>query len=183
MRYVAWTLLILVLLPVLPGAAQEPSFPVKIAPDIQPRMRPEEVAQRVISIYSQREISGIETDESGQVVAKPTPAQVLNVYCIHGRDFSLLVPYSAVEDIGFDPVWVVRLQALMTKRTPGGDTLRSDTGWYAVDDATGNIVGSGSPWPDNPPPLRKKPEFVKPGEPSEIPAFQLPERSDEAVSD
>lgn len=129
-----------------------PTYQVRIAPDRQPRMQPENVAQLVAERLSKPiEDVGI-VDETGRVGAEPTAPRVLSLDCIHATDIRSVIPHSGAS-FEEKTVWVVRAEGRFVKRVPLGPPIVNTTGYYVIDDATGEIVGRGSPAdPPTPPP-------------------------------
>jgi hypothetical protein len=125
-----------------PAMAGEESYRVEIASDVSPRMQAKDVAQ-VVATATARPIRGVGPGGAdGEIRMVPSQPKILSVECmtlerLRGR-FRSVAPVLDAET-----VWLVRVKATFFRFRPTGPPIVSDTQFFVVDDATGNILVNG----------------------------------------
>lgn len=127
--------------------AESSSYSVTIAPDLEPRMTPEEVATVVLNNLA-RPISGLQPDGENGARIHPRLPKVLSIACTTGDTISEHLPTYGKMRRGI--LWVVRAEGRFSKSKPGGGSSVRDYGHMVIEDSTGRIIGYGSSAEDAP---------------------------------
>jgi len=105
--------------------AEPPDYPVEIAPGLAPQMTPHDVAQ---------------------VLAHSRVSRILSMECVRGDPWKTTRQDNPAETFGPDVVWVVRAKgAFVSRRSwPGKGPIVRSSGFYVLDDETGQIIARGT---------------------------------------
>jgi hypothetical protein len=139
----------LTLAPWTGAAADEapPAYPVYVDPEVSPRLQAADVARTVREAMerSGKIAAAAPADpEASGARSAAGPSPILSVDCVKGDELATVVGRSSLRQPGAT-LWVVRARGTFTKSVPGGGTIRNDSGYYVIDDATGLVVAVGSP--------------------------------------
>jgi hypothetical protein len=117
------------------GNGRSVTYPISIQPGLEPRMSPAAVVE--IALAQQR---------ASIAPGRPAPT-VTAVECVHGRDVGLASPPPAPDATA--PYWIVRMTGrFVNLRTPPGVPAQVfGSGFYVIDDASGEAVGRGGSGP------------------------------------
>ncbi len=163
------TALAILLLALWPGtgtaADDDVSYRVTIDEGLAPQMRAEEAAQIAVA-HLRKQIRSVDVDpKTGEAVTVPAAPVVLEVRCLTlDRIFERWTDENGVDR---RLVWLVVARGeFVNHRTPPGEPSSvHDSGWLAIEDETGKIVGFGSNEPARgsvPPPEARDPLTPEP---------------------
>jgi len=133
------------------GSAQsEKPYPVTIHQGQAARQTPDLLAQKVLERLGNRGIEGARiVDENGKVQVEPPLPEVLSMDLVDGDNIaSIITGDRPVPVFEGKRVWIIQAKGLFEKAVADrGHVMRQVSGYYYVDDETGEILGRGAPAP------------------------------------
>jgi hypothetical protein len=162
-RSLAGSLLALMLLALTGSAQSEKPYPVTIHQRQAARQAPDLLAQKILERLGNRVVEGARVvDENHSVQVEPPLPEVLSMDLVDGDKIaSIITGDRPVPVFPGKRVWVIQARGLFEKVVADrGQVMRQVSGYYYVDDETGEILGHGAPAPR----LRDGPEGTTPSE-------------------
>ncbi len=123
------------------AVAEEMTFSVEIAPDLQPRMTPEHVSQRVLNLLASP-IRAVGKDVEGRGQVDPQPPRIVAMKCIPGEGFVSYYDQTTQETYTPEAIWFVEATGRFPPKSGalGAAVPVRNRGIYAIDDSDGRVV-------------------------------------------
>ncbi|MCL4684173.1 hypothetical protein KJ059_05415 [Myxococcota bacterium] len=132
--------------------AEPPDFAVEIEPGLTSRMTPNDVAQVVLSRLAEPQV--VVPGAAGVPELVPPAPRILSMKLRSGNPWKtrMVRDDGSVEEIGSDVVWVVHAKGSFVSRRswPGKGPIVRSSGFYVLDDETGQIIARGTLPPPEP---------------------------------